>query len=253
VSIPSAGYLRSHAVQASQSPSAAPMPMRAAGVAERQCDDSSAPGGTAGGGARRRATSQVTPAATARATEFVPSRTRRAPAPPGWRPRRRSPRWRPPSGAPGDWRAKPVAARRPPAPRSRAPAGHGARSAASAAAYACTDSPRLVGMVSEMLVAGAPPSRPRGAQGPVVRPAAAQPRRREPESDNDRSGRGPWPPTDLTRLQSRAQGADLSHVSLVLQVSERARQDSNLRLLPPEGSALSTELRAPGDECRPTC
>jgi hypothetical protein len=25
----------------------------------------------------------------------------------------------------------------------------------------------------------------------------------------------------------------------------RARQDSNLRLLPPEGSALSTELRAP--------
>ena len=28
---------------------------------------------------------------------------------------------------------------------------------------------------------------------------------------------------------------------------KRARQDSNLRLLPPEGSALSTELRAPGD------
>jgi hypothetical protein len=27
----------------------------------------------------------------------------------------------------------------------------------------------------------------------------------------------------------------------------RARQDSNLRLLPPEGSALSTELRAPGE------
>ena len=32
----------------------------------------------------------------------------------------------------------------------------------------------------------------------------------------------------------------------------RARQDSNLRLLPPEGSALSTELRAPAAvECRP--
>ena len=29
---------------------------------------------------------------------------------------------------------------------------------------------------------------------------------------------------------------------------ERARQDSNLRLLPPEGSALSTELRARDDE-----
>ena len=28
-------------------------------------------------------------------------------------------------------------------------------------------------------------------------------------------------------------------------IEERARQDSNLRLLPPEGSALSTELRAP--------
>src|SRR2546421_12172931 len=31
---------------------------------------------------------------------------------------------------------------------------------------------------------------------------------------------------------------------------ERARQDSNLRLLPPEGSALSTELRAPATHHR---
>ena len=35
-----------------------------------------------------------------------------------------------------------------------------------------------------------------------------------------------------------------------LRQGQRARQDSNLRLLPPEGSALSTELRARGRRCR---
>ena len=89
--------------------------------------------------------------------------------------------------------------------------------------------------------------------GPGHHPGHAAEGARVPLASGDAPGRGRHrggpargrgaarAPTAAAHTGGRAEDRPVE-----LRPETRARQDSNLRLLPPEGSALSTELRAPG-------
>src|SRR4051812_29751307 len=82
-------------------------------------------------------------------------------------------------------------------------------------------------------------SLPRSPRRPPPPPPPPPRPRRPAKAARASRGRARAPTTAATAVAAPAAG-----VVVPDRTERRARQDSNLRLLPPEGSALSTELRA---------